>query len=82
MFVTGTFDVDAAIITLSGLPVQSIDRALAALAIAGTVATNMVFKAVVAGLYARRRSLPALGGLAASTLVLAAGIAIGWLNRA
>ena len=41
LFVTGTFDVDAAIITLSGLPVHAIERDLAALAIAGTIIANM-----------------------------------------
>lgn len=81
LFLTGTFDVDAAIITLSGLPLRTIDRDLAALAIAGTVIANMCLKGIVTGVYARRRSLPALGGLAASTLVLAASVAVGWISR-
>lgn len=75
LFFTGTFDVDAAIVTLSGLPVNSISRELAALAIAGTVIANMCFKMFVAAIYARRRSIGALLGIAASTFVLAASIA-------
>lgn len=72
LFITGTLDVDAAVVTLSGLPVHAIDRQLAAAAIAGTITANMLFKMLVAALYARRRSIGALVGLGASTLVLAA----------
>lgn len=76
LFITGTFDVDAAIVTLSGLPRQAIDRELAATALAGTVVANMSLKMLVAGLYARGRSGASLIGLGASTLVLASTIAI------
>lgn len=76
LFFTGTFDVDAAIVTLSGLPVNAISRELAAIAIAGTIIANMGFKMFVAAVYAGRRSGRALLGLAASTLVLAASIAV------
>ena len=75
LFFTGTFDVDAAIVTLSGLPVNAISRELAAIAIAGTIIANMGFKMFVAAVYAGRRSGRALIGLAASTLVLALCIA-------
>lgn len=82
LFITGTFDVDAAIVTLSGLPPRAIDRELAATALAGTVVANMSLKMLVAGLYARRRSGPSLIGLGASTIVLASTIAIAVTLRA
>ena len=79
MFITGTFDVDAAIVTLSGLPVQAIERDLAALAIAGTIIANMLLKMFVAGLYARKASGWTMVGLGASTAVLAASVVAGLL---
>jgi uncharacterized membrane protein (DUF4010 family) len=81
LFITGTFDVDAAIVTLSGLPPQTLDRQLAALAIAGTIIANMVLKMIVAGLYARSRSGGALFGLGASTLVVVAAVGLGLGRR-
>jgi uncharacterized membrane protein (DUF4010 family) len=76
LFITGTFDVDAAIVTLSGLPVHVIDRSIAAMALAGTIIANMLVKLFVAALYARQRSGPAIVGLAASTAVLGVTVAI------
>jgi uncharacterized membrane protein (DUF4010 family) len=70
LFITGSFDVDAAIVTLSGLPIASIDRALAAIALGGTIVANMALKITLVGIYARRRGLPAIAALSASTLVL------------
>jgi len=72
LFLTGSFDVDAAIVTLSGLPVEAIDRDLAALALGGTIVANMALKMILAALYARRSGLTAIALLAASTLVLVA----------
>lgn len=70
LFLTGSFDVDAAVVTLSGLPALAIDRQVAAIALAGTVAANMALKIFVTGTYARRRGLGAVVGLTASTIVL------------
>ena len=70
LFLTGSFDVDAAIVTLSGLPTSAIGRNVAAIAIAGTIVANMVLKIVVTILYARRKGQIAISGLAASTIVL------------
>jgi uncharacterized membrane protein (DUF4010 family) len=81
LFITGTFDVDAAIVTLSGLPPQAIDRELAAFAIAGTIIANMALKMAVAGIYARSRSAGSLAGMGASILVLAITIALGIARR-
>jgi len=76
LFITGTFDVDAAVVTLSGLPVGALGREIAAVAIAGTVVANMALKMIVTGVFAKRRSVAALIGLAASTAVLLGTIAI------
>jgi uncharacterized membrane protein (DUF4010 family) len=81
LFITGTFNVDAAIVTLSGLPVEAIDRQLAALALAGTIIANTLLKLFVAGTYARSRSGGALAGLGASTLVLAVTVGLGLARR-
>ena len=70
LFLTGSFDVDAAIVTLAGLPAEAIDRNLAALALGGTIVANMALKMVLAGIYARRSGLTAIALLAASTVVL------------
>jgi uncharacterized membrane protein (DUF4010 family) len=76
LFITGTFDVDAAIVTLSGLPAHAVDRSMAAIALAGTIIANMFVKLFVAALYARRRSGPASIGLAVSTVVLSVTVAM------
>ena len=79
LFVTGTFDVDAAIVTLSGLPAHAIERDLAALAIAGTIIANMLLKMLVAGIYARKASGWTMVGLGTSTAVLAISVVAGLL---
>ncbi|HEU5286104.1 MAG TPA: DUF4010 domain-containing protein [Sphingomicrobium sp.] len=73
---TGSFDVDAAIVTLSGLPVSAIDRRVAAIAIAGTIVANMAVKILVTAVYARRSGAAAVAGMAASVAVLV--LTIGW----
>ncbi len=75
LFLTGTFDVDAAIVTLSGLPVEMIDRRMAAIALAGTVVANMALKILVTLVYARRAGGRAVVALAASMVVLLATVA-------
>lgn len=75
LFLAGSFDVDAAIVTLSGLPAGSIAPRLAGLAIGGTVAVNMAFKMAVTGATARRRSGAAVLALGSSLLVLLASLA-------
>lgn len=76
LFITGSFDVDASIVTLSSLPVAAIDRKVAAIALAGTIVANMALKIFVTAAYARRNGRGASLGLAASTLVLL--LTIGW----
>jgi uncharacterized membrane protein (DUF4010 family) len=81
LFITGTFDVDAAIVTLSGLPVHALDRGLAATALAGTVIANMILKIIVASLYGRAGSKAATQGLAASALALMLAVGIRLFGR-
>lgn len=76
LFLTGSFDVDAAVVTLSGLPEVAIGRELAALALAGTVVANMALKVVVVGAYARQKGIGAIAGLGTSAAVLL--LTIGW----
>ena len=75
LFVAGSFDVDAAIVTLAGLPQGAVAAPIAALAIGGTVAVNMAFKIGVTAVTARRPGLPAVGALGASLAVLLATLA-------
>ncbi len=44
LFISGSFDVDAAIVALSGLTAGTVSPSIAALALGGTVAVNMAFK--------------------------------------
>lgn len=70
--ITGSFDVDAAIVTLGGLPSGTLDPGLAGLVLAGPVLANTLFKAAIvlatAGSQNRR--------LAALPLVASAGAII------
>lgn len=77
LFIAGSFDVDAAIVAYSALPANAVEAAVAALALAGTVAINMAFKAGIvffnAGAGAGR---PALLALLASLAVLVVTIGL------
>ena len=78
LFLTGSFDVDASIVTLSQLPVSAIGRDIAAIAVAGTIVANMTLKIGVTLAYARARGRPAAAALMASTAVLVGMIVLGW----
>jgi uncharacterized membrane protein (DUF4010 family) len=80
LFITGSFDVDAAIVTLSQLPGAAIARPLAAIALTGTIVANMALKIGVVLAYAGRRGWGAAGALAASTAVLLIGIGVAALR--
>ena len=80
LFVAGSFDVDAAIITLSGLPDDAVIPSIAALALGGTVAVNMAFKMAVVGLTARRPGLVAVAALGVSLVILLATLGWIWLT--
>ena len=78
---TGSFDVDVAIVTLGRLKPESIAPALAALALAGTIAVNMTVKIGITLAYARSKGLWAAAALAASTVALIASIIVGGLRQ-
>ena len=72
VLIMGSFDVDAAIITLGTLPTDTIAANLAGFVLAMTVLANMIFKAVVAGFAAGwKNGRSAVLALAASSVVLA-----------
>ena len=80
LFLMGSMDVDASIVTAGGLPPEAIGPALAAIAIGGTIIANMAVKIGVTLVYARRNGWGAALALAASSLVLAGSIAVAWLK--
>lgn len=80
LLITGTMDVDTAIITLSGLDPKTISAALAALALVGTVLANMAVKLGITLAYARSEGARAALALASSMAALAVMIVIGWLR--
>ena len=68
----GSLDVDAAIITLGTLPVDTITANLAGFVLAMTVLANMIFKAGVAGFTAGwKKGRAAVAALGASSIILA-----------
>ncbi|HET7707944.1 MAG TPA: MgtC/SapB family protein [Sphingomicrobium sp.] len=80
LFLMGSMDVDASIVTAGGLPPDAIGPALAAIAIGGTIVANMAVKIGVTLSYARRDGLSAALALTASTLVLAGSMAVAWFR--
>ena len=80
LFLMGTMDVDASIVTAGGLPEASIAAPLAAIAIGGTVVANMTVKIGVTLAYARGKGTGAAVALAASTIVLAITLGIAWFQ--
>jgi uncharacterized membrane protein (DUF4010 family) len=78
LLITGTMDVDTAIITLGGLSPAAISSPLAALALAGTVLANMTVKLGITLAYARSKGISAALALGASMLALAITIAFAW----
>ena len=78
LLITGSMDVDVAIVTLGGLPAQAISPLLGAIAIAGTIIINMAVKIGIALVYARRKALPAALAMGSSVIALAVMIALAW----
>ena len=75
----GSLDVDAAIVTVGGLPVESISAGLAAVALGGTILANMAVKLGVTLAYARSKGVSAAIALGASMVALAISIVVAWL---
>jgi uncharacterized membrane protein (DUF4010 family) len=80
LLITGSMDVDTAIITLGGLDPKAIGAPLAALALTGTVLANMTVKLGITLAYARSKGISAALALGSSMVALAASIAIAWLR--
>jgi uncharacterized membrane protein (DUF4010 family) len=80
LLISGSANVDVAIVTAGSLPPQAISANLAAIALAGTIVANMSVKIGVTVVYARGKGRSAAIALTASTLVLAASIAVAWLT--
>jgi uncharacterized membrane protein (DUF4010 family) len=71
--ISGTVDVDSAVITIGSLPAGAISPHTAALVLLAPVTLNSLFKAFLAGSIAGwRRALPGIVTLVASTLAAAA----------
>jgi uncharacterized membrane protein (DUF4010 family) len=82
LLISGSANVDVAIVTAGGLPPQAISAELAAIALAGTIVANMGVKIGVTIVYARSKGRSAAIALIASTLVLAASIVVAWFTMA
>ena len=80
LFLMGSMDVDASIVTAGGLPEAAIGAELAAIAIGGTVVANMAVKIGVTLAYARAKGTSAAIALGASTAVLAGSLVVAWLR--
>ena len=80
LFLMGSMDVDASIVTAGGMPAAAIGANLAAIAIGGTVVANMAVKIGVTLAYARAKGTSAAIALGASTLVLVAALAVAWMR--
>jgi uncharacterized membrane protein (DUF4010 family) len=80
LLITGSMDVDTAIITLGGLDPKAIGAELAAVALVGTVFANMAVKLGITLAYARSKGTSAALALGASMVALAVTIAIGWMR--
>ena len=78
IFIMGSLDVDAAIVTVGGLQPGLISAELASLALGGTILANMAVKLGITVAYARTQARPAAVALAASMVALAASLVFGW----
>jgi uncharacterized membrane protein (DUF4010 family) len=80
LFIMGSLDVDAAIVTAGGLPPSAISAELAALAIGGTILANMAVKLGITLAYARSKGIGAALALGASMAALLASLIFWWIN--
>jgi uncharacterized membrane protein (DUF4010 family) len=71
LLITGSMDVDVAIVTLGGLPASAISPLVAAMAISGTIIANMAVKIGITLVYAGRKGLSAALAMGASVAALA-----------
>ena len=80
LFLMGSMDVDASIVTAGGMPAAAIGAELAAIAIGGTVVANMAVKIGVTLAYARAKGASAAIALGASTAALVISLGVAWMQ--
>lgn len=80
LLISGSANVDVAIVTAGGLPPHAISADLAAIALAGTIVANMMVKIGVTIVYAKQKGRSAAIALTASTIVLAVMIGVAALR--
>ena len=80
VFIMGSLDVDAAIVTVGGLEPGLLDPDLAALALTGTIFANMTVKLGITLAYAGRRGRSAAVALVASMIALLVSLVAGWVT--
>ena len=80
LFLMGSMDVDASIVTAGGMPAAAIGAELAAIAIGGTVVANMAVKIGVTLAYARAKGASAAIALGASTAALVISLGVAWIQ--
>ena len=80
LLISGSANVDVAVVTAGSLPPQAISANLAAIALAGTIVANMSVKIGVTVVYARSKGRSAAIALTASTMVLAVSIGVAWMT--
>jgi uncharacterized membrane protein (DUF4010 family) len=81
LMLTGSFDVDAAIVTLGGLPAGTLDAWVAGLVLAVPALVNTLFKAaIVVGATRSRLGLKAASPLLAAALVVAIALVLAVLR--
>jgi uncharacterized membrane protein (DUF4010 family) len=78
--IVGSLDVDAAIITVGGLPGGALEPMLAALALGAAILVNMLVKLGITLVLARGRAREASLALGASMIVLASTLAALWVG--
>lgn len=80
LFLMGSMDVDASIVTAGGLEPGTISPDLAALAISGTILANMCVKLGVTIAYGRAAAKQAAWALGASMVALTVSLIVGYLR--
>lgn len=80
LFLMGSMDVDAAIVTAGGLDPSAITAELAAIAICGTILANMTVKLGITIANARSKGKAAALALGASMVALAISLSVGWMR--
>jgi len=76
--ISGSIDVDSAVITMGGLPPGTLTPQMAGLILCAPVVLNTLFKSATLLSLAGRKGLPAALAMLASIAALGASVALGW----